>query len=148
METGAEGQADARAVQDQQSIAGPIEKREREGESGDADALYDAQQKIARIANEEANLNRLKAQREEQAKRYREKKQKFGSGNTTRTANTTIEGNNHSNSDDYYSDISYDQIDLKEDSSSYEELRSEVMKYAAQKAAGRHQDIHCKWHGN
>tara|TARA_A100001035_G_C27782606_1_gene502570 strand:+ start:2478 stop:3377 length:900 start_codon:yes stop_codon:yes gene_type:complete len=37
-------------------------------ESGDADALYDAQQKIARIANEEANLNRLKAQREEQAK--------------------------------------------------------------------------------
>ena len=38
-------------------------------ESGDADALYDAQQKIARIANEEANLNRLKAQREEQAKK-------------------------------------------------------------------------------
>ena len=38
-------------------------------ESGDADALYDAQQKISRIAMEEANLQRIKAEREEQAKR-------------------------------------------------------------------------------
>ena len=38
-------------------------------ESGDADALYDAQQNISRIAMEEANLKRLKAEREEQAKR-------------------------------------------------------------------------------
>ena len=38
-------------------------------ESGDADALYDAQQKISRIAMEEANLNKIKADREEQAKR-------------------------------------------------------------------------------
>ena len=38
-------------------------------ESGDADALYDAQQNISRIAMEEANLKRLKADREEQAKK-------------------------------------------------------------------------------
>ena len=38
-------------------------------ESGDADALYDAQQNISRIAIEEANLKRIKAEREEQAKR-------------------------------------------------------------------------------
>ena len=38
-------------------------------ESGDADALYDAQQKISRIAMEEANLQRIKAEREEQAKK-------------------------------------------------------------------------------
>ena len=38
-------------------------------ESGDADALYDAQQNISRIAMEEADLKRLKAEREEQAKR-------------------------------------------------------------------------------
>ena len=38
-------------------------------ESGDADALYDAQQNISRIAMEEANLKRLKAEREEQAKK-------------------------------------------------------------------------------
>ena len=37
-------------------------------ESGDADALYDAQQNISRIAMEEANLKRIKAEREEQAK--------------------------------------------------------------------------------
>ena len=38
-------------------------------ESGDADALYEAQQNVARIAMEEANLKRLKAEREEQAKK-------------------------------------------------------------------------------
>ena len=38
-------------------------------ESGDADALYEAQQNISRIAMEEANLKRIKAEREEQAKR-------------------------------------------------------------------------------
>ena len=38
-------------------------------ESGDADALYDAQQNISRIAMEEANLKRIKADREEQAKK-------------------------------------------------------------------------------
>ena len=38
-------------------------------ESGAADALYDAQQNISRIAMEEANLKRLKAEREEQAKK-------------------------------------------------------------------------------
>ena len=38
-------------------------------ESGDADALYDAQQNISRIALEEANLKRIKAEREEQAKK-------------------------------------------------------------------------------
>ena len=38
-------------------------------ESGDADALYDAQQNISRIAMEEADLKRLKAEREEQAKK-------------------------------------------------------------------------------
>ena len=38
-------------------------------ESGDADALYEAQQNISRIALEEANLKQLKAQREEQAKK-------------------------------------------------------------------------------
>ena len=38
-------------------------------ESGDADALYDAQQNISRIAMEEANLKRLKAEREEQPKK-------------------------------------------------------------------------------
>ena len=38
-------------------------------ESGDADALYDAQQNTSRIAMEEANLKRLKAEREEQAKK-------------------------------------------------------------------------------
>ena len=37
-------------------------------ESGDADALYEAQQNVARIAMEEANLKKMKAQREEQAK--------------------------------------------------------------------------------
>ena len=36
-------------------------------ESGDADALYEAQQNISRIAMEEANLKRIKAEREEQA---------------------------------------------------------------------------------
>ena len=38
-------------------------------ESGDADALYEAQQNISRIAMEEANLKKIKADREEQAKR-------------------------------------------------------------------------------
>ena len=38
-------------------------------EAGDADALYEAQQNVARIAMEEANLQRIKAEREEQAKR-------------------------------------------------------------------------------
>ena len=38
-------------------------------ESGDADALYEAQQNISRIAMEEANLKRIKAEREEQAQR-------------------------------------------------------------------------------
>ena len=37
-------------------------------ESGDADALYEAQQNISRIAMEEANLKKIKADREEQAK--------------------------------------------------------------------------------
>ena len=36
-------------------------------ESGDAEALYNAQQNISRIAMEEANLKRIKAEREEQA---------------------------------------------------------------------------------
>ena len=36
-------------------------------ESGDADALYEAQQNVARIAMEEANLKKMKAQREQQA---------------------------------------------------------------------------------
>tara|TARA_B100000886_G_scaffold300721_1_gene229887 strand:- start:360 stop:1256 length:897 start_codon:yes stop_codon:yes gene_type:complete len=36
-------------------------------ESGDADALYEAQQNVARIAMEEASLKKLKAEREEQA---------------------------------------------------------------------------------
>jgi hypothetical protein len=38
-------------------------------EAGDADAMYDAQQNISRIALEEARLKQLKAQREEQAKK-------------------------------------------------------------------------------
>ena len=38
-------------------------------ESGDAEALYNAQQNISRIAMEEANLKRIKADREEQAQR-------------------------------------------------------------------------------
>ena len=38
-------------------------------ESGDADALYDAQQNISRIALEEARLKQVKAQREEQTKK-------------------------------------------------------------------------------
>jgi len=38
-------------------------------ESGDADALYEAQQNISRIAMEEANLKKIKADREEQAQR-------------------------------------------------------------------------------
>ena len=38
-------------------------------ESGDADALYEAQQNISRIAMEEANLKRIKAEREEQAQK-------------------------------------------------------------------------------
>lgn len=37
-------------------------------ESGDADALYEASQNISRIAMEEANLKKIKADREEQAK--------------------------------------------------------------------------------
>jgi len=41
-------------------------------ETGDADALYEAQQNIARIANEEANLKKLKAEREEQAQAVKE----------------------------------------------------------------------------
>tara|TARA_R100001460_G_scaffold8586_1_gene21195 strand:+ start:54 stop:953 length:900 start_codon:yes stop_codon:yes gene_type:complete len=41
-------------------------------ETGDADALYEAQQNIARIANEEANLKKLKAEREEQAEKQKE----------------------------------------------------------------------------
>ena len=41
-------------------------------DSGDADALYEAQQNIARIANEEANLKKLKAEREEQAQAAKE----------------------------------------------------------------------------
>ena len=40
-------------------------------ESGDADALYEAQQNVARIAMEEANLKRMKAQREEQAEKQK-----------------------------------------------------------------------------
>jgi len=38
-------------------------------EAGDADAMYDAQQNISRIALEEARLKHLKSQREEQAKK-------------------------------------------------------------------------------
>jgi len=38
-------------------------------EAGDADAMYEAQQTISRIALEEARLNQLKEQREEQAKK-------------------------------------------------------------------------------
>tara|TARA_R100001224_G_scaffold110911_1_gene90079 strand:- start:213 stop:1112 length:900 start_codon:yes stop_codon:yes gene_type:complete len=41
-------------------------------ESGDADALYEAQQNVARIAMEEASLKKLKAQREEQAQAAKE----------------------------------------------------------------------------
>ena len=41
-------------------------------DTGDADALYEAQQNIARIANEEANLKKLKAEREEQAQAAKE----------------------------------------------------------------------------
>ena len=41
-------------------------------ESGDADALYEAQQNVARIAMEEANLKKLKAEREEQAQAVEE----------------------------------------------------------------------------
>ena len=37
-------------------------------EAGDADAMYEAQQTISKIALEEARLNQLKQQREEQAK--------------------------------------------------------------------------------
>ena len=40
-------------------------------ESGDADALYEAQQNVARIAMEEANLKKMKAQREEQAEKQK-----------------------------------------------------------------------------
>ena len=40
-------------------------------ESGDADALYEAQQNVARIAMEEANLKRMKAQREQQAEKQK-----------------------------------------------------------------------------
>ena len=40
-------------------------------EAGDADALYEAQQNVARIAMEEANLKRMKAQREEQAEKQK-----------------------------------------------------------------------------
>ena len=40
-------------------------------EAGDADALYEAQQTISRIALEEARLNQLKAAREEQAKKQK-----------------------------------------------------------------------------
>ena len=38
-------------------------------EAGDADAMYEAQQTISKIALEEARLNQLKEQREEQAKK-------------------------------------------------------------------------------
>ena len=38
-------------------------------EAGDSDAMYEAQQTISKIALEEARLNQIKAQREEQAKR-------------------------------------------------------------------------------
>jgi len=38
-------------------------------ESGDADALYEASQNISRIAMEEANLKKIKADREEQSKK-------------------------------------------------------------------------------
>ena len=38
-------------------------------EAGDADAMYEAQQTISRIALEEARLNQLKEQREEEAKK-------------------------------------------------------------------------------
>ena len=41
-------------------------------ESGDADALYEAQQNVARIAMEEASLKKLKAEREEQAQAVKE----------------------------------------------------------------------------
>ena len=37
-------------------------------EAGDADAMYEAQQTISKIALEEARLNQLKQQREEEAK--------------------------------------------------------------------------------
>lgn len=40
-------------------------------ESGDADALYEAQQNVARIAMEEANLKKMKAQREQQAEKQK-----------------------------------------------------------------------------
>ena len=40
-------------------------------ETGDADALYEAQQNVARIAMEEANLKKMKAQREEQAEKQK-----------------------------------------------------------------------------
>jgi hypothetical protein len=51
-------------------------------ESGDADALYDAQQNISRIALEEARLKQLKAQREEQAEKVK------ANGSTPPTAQT------------------------------------------------------------
>ena len=40
-------------------------------ESGDADAVYEAQQNVARIAMEEANLKKMKAQREQQAEKQK-----------------------------------------------------------------------------
>tara|TARA_R100000808_G_scaffold7414_1_gene21857 strand:- start:3357 stop:4256 length:900 start_codon:yes stop_codon:yes gene_type:complete len=40
-------------------------------EAGDADALYEAQQNVARIAMEEANLKKMKAQREAQAEKQK-----------------------------------------------------------------------------
>ena len=40
-------------------------------EAGDADALYEAQQNVARIAMEEANLKKMKAQREQQAEKQK-----------------------------------------------------------------------------
>ena len=40
-------------------------------ETGDADALYEAQQNVARIAMEEANLKKMKAQREQQAEKQK-----------------------------------------------------------------------------
>ena len=41
-------------------------------EAGDADALYEAQQTISRIAMEEARLNQLKEQREQETKKMRD----------------------------------------------------------------------------
>jgi len=66
LDTNYVGEVDTRVTAQSQAAK---EAYKKALESGDADALYEASQNISRIAMEEANLKKIKADREEQSKK-------------------------------------------------------------------------------